>query len=295
MDQESELQLRFREANGLAETHAAHNWRGLSAQYSRLKLPAEYEFEWHGNWHYLAYHDLVLVDGEMELTGEKPVAGGDLRDKMTYVPAGQSIEGWAKPANRMNAFTVVCFDPSAMEEEIQAEFNQFEPRPYIYFRDTQLGPTMRKLGELMADERPTSRIYAETVALTAALEMFRISIPPVAAQSRKVRGQLSASQRRLIAEYIDAHLTTDLGLDELANICGLTRFHFCRSFKATYGDTPFQYVTAKRIEKAQHMLRQSRLPVSFIAEACGFNGANQFGRAFRSHVGTTPLAYRKMT
>lgn len=294
MSEINELELRFREPTALPETHASHSWRGVSVQYSRLKLPVDYEFTWKGDCHYLAYHDLVLVDGEMEVSGEGPIVGGDLRDKMTFVPSGQTIQGWAKPADRMNAFTVVCFDPSLMEEELQTEFNSLEPRPEIYFEDKHLGATMRKLGGLMTRlEGPASRIYAETLGLTAALEMLRISVEKESAKTARKAGHLTCKQRALLTAYIEANLANDIGLDELANLCGLTRFHFCRAFKATFQETPFQYVTLRRVEWAQRMLTETRLPVATIAAACGFGGASQFGRVFRSVVGTTPLAYRR--
>ncbi|MFM2278941.1 MAG: hypothetical protein RLZZ444_1172, partial [Pseudomonadota bacterium] len=176
MDQQEELHLRFAEPEPPVESHAVRNWRGISVQFSRLKLPTEYEFQWDGNCHYLAYHDLILNDGEMEVLGEKPIAAKDLRDKMTYVPKGQTINGWAAPADRMNAFTVVSFDPAAMEEELATEFNGSSLVPHIYFQDVELGATMRKLSRIMEDPRkPPSKAYAETLGLTAALEMFRLS------------------------------------------------------------------------------------------------------------------------
>jgi AraC family transcriptional regulator len=54
MRQTSDLQLTFNDPNGQAEIHTAQSWRGVSAQYSRLKLPAGYEFSWQGNGHYSA-------------------------------------------------------------------------------------------------------------------------------------------------------------------------------------------------------------------------------------------------
>ncbi|KQW31164.1 hypothetical protein ASE36_02475 [Rhizobium sp. Root274] len=290
----SELQLRFNDPNGQAEIHAAHSWRGVSVQYSRLKLPAGYEFAWQGEGHYLAHHDLLLVDGEMEVTGERAVAGGDLRDRMTFVPAGRAIKGWAKPADRMNAFTVVTFDTSSMEDEVQDSFRQVEWRPDIYFRDEHLGATMRKLGHVMGDrEGPASRLYAETLGLTAALEMLRLNAEKDAPVREQVAGQLSNGQRSLVTGYIEAHLADDIGLDELASLCGLSRFHFSRAFKTTFGKTPIQFVTVRRIERAQRMLGETRLPVAMIATACGFSGASQFSRVFRSVVGTTPLVFRR--
>lgn len=294
MDRKTELQLDFKEASPPPEIHTAKSWRGVSVQYSRLKLPTEYEFRWNGQSHYLAHHDLILADGEMEVLGEKPIAGRDLRDQMTYAPAGQTINGWAKPADRLNAFTVVCFDPAAMQEELQTEFDRTDPRPHIYFKDNELGATMRKLARLMADqERPVSKVYGETLGLTAALEMFRISIAEAETRKPMGTGELSRSQRGLVQGYIEENLSMDIGLEELASVCGLTRFHFSRSFRATFGEAPYQYLTRRRLERAQQMLIGSQVPIADIAIACGFNGASQFARSFRNTVGQTPLAFRR--
>lgn len=295
MDTRTELQLEFRDAERPIEKHAMMSWRGVSVQYSRLKLPLEYEFQWDGGSHYLAYHDLILLDGEMEVAGCNPIAGGDLRGRMTFVPQDQGLTGWAKPADRMNAFTVVCFDPSAMHEELQAEFRSFEARPHVYFQDDLLGTTMRKLADMMADERrPMSQMYAETLGLTAALEMFRLSqegsIPSVSIQS----GQLSRARQDLVLTYIDENLGLDFGLDELASLCGLTRFHFARAFKATFSETPHQYVLSRRLERAIYLLTKSRLPIGEIASATGFGGTSQFARSFKAATGRTPLEFRRM-
>lgn len=134
MERKGELQIQFREGEADAEIVTAKSWRGVSVQFSRLRLPAEYEFSWDGSSHYLCYHDLVLTDGEMEVLGGAPIAGRDLRDQMTYVPAGHAIHGWAKPVNRLNSFTVVCFDPAAMEAELQVAFNGNDPGPTFILR-----------------------------------------------------------------------------------------------------------------------------------------------------------------
>jgi AraC family transcriptional regulator len=292
MNQNDDLQLNFTDHEPPLEVQVVKTWRGLSVQHSRLQLPAEYEFQWDGTSHYLAYHDLILVDGEMEVLGERPVSGGDLRDQMTFVPLGQTIKGWARPADRSNAFTVVSFDPSAMAEELQIEFSAFEPHPQIYFKDDEIGATMRKLGRILADTvRPVTQLYAETVGLAAALEMTRLSVAsfPVS----EGRGRLSHHHSRIVQAYIEENISDDIGLDALASLTGLTRFHFARAFKSTFGEPPYKYVTRHRIEKAQNMLAGSQLPIPAIASACGFNGATQFGRAFREFVGQTPVGFRR--
>lgn len=292
MEPQDALKLQFSETEPKAEIHVAKGWRGVSVQFTRLWLPAEFQFQWDGHSHYLAYHDLVVADGEVTVLGEKPVASGDLRDLMTYVPLGCTIDGWARPANRLNAFTVVCFDPASMEEELQAEFNGPDERPQIYFKANELGATMRKLGSLMADDtRPFSNVHAETVGLTAALEMFRLgqtTMTPV-----KSSGLLTRTQMKLLQEYIEENLASDIGLDDLASICGLTRFHFSRAFKATFDEPPYRYLNQKRLDRAKQMLVGTQLPIATIAGACGFNGASQFARSFRETVGQAPLEFRR--
>ena len=292
MQHNDELKLTFAKSSAPAEIHTAKSWKGVSVQYSRLKLPTEYEFRWDGESHYLAHHDLILEDGEMEVLGERPVQCRDLRDQMTYVPQGQTITGWSKPADRLNAFTVVCFDPATMEEELQVEFGTVEPRPHIYFQDQELGTTMRKLGRLMADlERPAAKVYAEAVGLTAALEMVRLQSENTL---RVVKpGELSQSQRRLVLDYIEANLASDIGLDDLAAVAVMTRFHFSRAFRVTFGEPPYKFVIRRRIERAQQMLSHTRLSVAEIAVASGFSNGSQFTRTFREIVGVPPLAFRK--
>ena len=294
MEEQSELQIHYRDELQQVETHRAKSWRGVSVQYSRLRLPTEYEFTWEGTSHYLAHHDLILLDGEMEVAGDKPIAARDLQDTMTFVPQGQTITGWAKPANRMNAFTVVCFDPSAMHEELEAEFKSFEPRPHIYFKADVLGQTMRKLASVMADDhQPASRIYGETIGLTAAIEMFRLSKDGQIAPREIKSGQLSASRQAAVLGYIEENLASDIGLDELAALCGLTRFHFARAFKATFGNSPHQYVLDRRVERAKKMLAGTSFSMAEIGAASGFAGSSQFARSFRMATGKTPLAFRR--
>ncbi|MEQ8740039.1 MAG: AraC family transcriptional regulator [Hoeflea sp.] len=181
-----------------------------------------------------------------------------------------------------------------MEEELQHEFNGFEARPQIYFQDEDLGATMRKLGRLMADQSaPASRVYAETMGLAAVLEMYRISTRAPEPAIQGAAGTLSNAQCRLVQGYIEENLATDIGLDQIASVCGLTRFHFSRAFKASFGVPPYQYVNLRRVEKAKQILATTGLPVSSVAEACGFNSVSQFGRTFRGFVGQTPLAFRK--
>jgi AraC-like DNA-binding protein len=110
--------------------------------------------------------------------------------------------------------------------------------------------------------------------------------------SARVRGGLPPKALRRVRDYIDAHLEDSIGLKDLAEVAGLSMFHFARAFKQSQGMTPNCYLFQRRVERAQQLLADSDLPLSEIANATGFSDQSHFARRFRAHVGTTPAKYR---
>lgn len=292
MSQAESLTLDFRQTEAMPDIVRSRQWRGVQVEFSRLHLPAEYEFNWNGSTHYLALHDLVLTDGEMDVDGLAPVAGGNLRDKMTYAPATCGLRGWAAPAPRQNTFTVVYFDAAVLEQEVEEDFGTADLRPLIYFDDPALKATMRKFEDAMSPSLgPAASVYAETLGLVAAIETFRLQRGLRDAANRT--GALTAGQERLVLDYIEANLAVDFSLEELAAVSGLSRYHFSRRFKATVGMPPHRYVTQRKIERARRLLAETRFPITHIASAAGFTSAANFIRTFRELQGMTPGDYRR--
>jgi AraC-like DNA-binding protein len=79
----------------------------------------------------------------------------------------------------------------------------------------------------------------------------------------------------------------------ISRAVSLSEFHFARLFKAATGDSPYQFVTRMRMERAKELLRKTRLPISQIAERVGFTKPNHFSARFRSVLGCPPDFYRK--
>ncbi|MDE1164975.1 MAG: AraC family transcriptional regulator [Pseudomonas sp.] len=109
----------------------------------------------------------------------------------------------------------------------------------------------------------------------------------------RLKGGLAAHQRRQLLEYIDANLEAPLSLGELAGLCSLSEYHFARMFRTSVGLPPHQFVLARRLARARHLLRHSRLPLGEVALACGFASASHFANRFRQGVGATPGEYRQ--
>jgi AraC-like DNA-binding protein len=80
---------------------------------------------------------------------------------------------------------------------------------------------------------------------------------------------------------------------ELANLVGLSEFHFIRAFKQSVGHSPYQYVLSKRTSAAKEMLLNRDLSVADVALAVGFSDAPQLNRVFRKLTGVTPTAFRR--
>lgn len=97
---------------------------------------------------------------------------------------------------------------------------------------------------------------------------------------------------RMARDYIDRNYREPLNLDELARVAGVSKFHFVRSFEAAYGETPFRYLTRRRIERAQDLLRWANLTVTEICMMVGFSSLGSFSARFTQLVGETPTAYR---
>ena len=91
----------------------------------------------------------------------------------------------------------------------------------------------------------------------------------------------------------EANLEGDLTIDHLASIACLSRFHFARAFKAAIGQSPHQYVSAKRLERAKALLVRGDESLVDIALALNFSSQANFTRAFRHVTGRTPGQFRR--
>jgi AraC-like DNA-binding protein len=98
---------------------------------------------------------------------------------------------------------------------------------------------------------------------------------------------------RQARDHIDRNYSDPLDLDGLAQVAGVSKYHFARSFEAAYGETPIRYLTRRRIERAQDLLRVANLTVTEVCMTVGFASLGSFSARFRLLVGESPTAYRE--
>jgi len=95
-----------------------------------------------------------------------------------------------------------------------------------------------------------------------------------------------------VLKYILEHLEEDISVEALADIACLTKPYLIRQFKQTLGMAPLQFITHKKIEKAQLLLVTDDSAVQDIAQAVGYTDASYFVRLFKKKIGMTPQEYR---
>lgn len=99
-------------------------------------------------------------------------------------------------------------------------------------------------------------------------------------------------QLRRAKDLVDRRYAEPLDLEALAGAAHVSKYHFARSFAETYGETPIRYLTRRRIERAQDLLRSANLTVTEICMIVGFSSLGSFSSRFRELVGESPTEYR---
>ena len=91
---------------------------------------------------------------------------------------------------------------------------------------------------------------------------------------------------------IEKNKYSDLSLNELAILCGMSLSTFKRKFKEFYKKSPKQYLLTEKIKKATQLLIIKENRIIDIANDCGFETMTSFNRNFKKITGKTPTEYR---
>ena len=107
-----------------------------------------------------------------------------------------------------------------------------------------------------------------------------------------IRG-LAPRQIWRVLEHIEAHLTDELGLAELAAIVELSPHYFGEAFRISTGSSPHRYVMVRRVEWARDLLWDEDRPIRDIAYSAGFSSQSHVTANFRRVTGVTPGRFRR--
>lgn len=94
-------------------------------------------------------------------------------------------------------------------------------------------------------------------------------------------------------DYADANYAERIGVADMADASGLSRAHFSREFKRTFGESPNEYLLSRRLERAATLLRNTDYPVNEICLHVGMRSVGSFTTSFTRTFGKSPTAYRE--
>ncbi|MCA0242608.1 MAG: AraC family transcriptional regulator [Proteobacteria bacterium] len=237
----------------------------------------------------LVFDNGSFSDGVKRIDGVPAPISAALDGGVDLVPAGVELSAWTGTRCEL-AVTIVSIDPARMDELIG--------------EDSRVGVKLQARTDLLRALAARVRtwsvhgwlglesVHAETVLVLMLQEFAALQRTARPATPRAAAGGLTPRAQRLVREFVSAHLDANIDLQRMAAAVGLSRYHFARSFKASFGVSPHQYVIQERVRKAAALMRGSRESITDIALSAGFAGSSELSRRFRQVMGCAPREFR---
>lgn len=190
---------------------------------------------------------------------------------------------------------VYGFDGSAVQNKYVEPLIHDKGLPYLHLRSAE--PWAAKLIDLLLR---TYRSYSSdtpdelqiAIWLASAWHAVVAHCQGTDANAGGKKGTIRP-QTRAAMEYVAAHLSEPISLEDVADHVGFAKSTCCREFKRQLGCTLTEYVLNARLQEASRLLLSSDASVATVAASCGFSSSSYFITKFRERIGTSPAAYRK--
>jgi AraC family transcriptional regulator len=262
-------------------------WDGIRLEHVRLN-PGELPPHRHQEHTIL----ISLTDG---CRGELATSSGGMRGirsrgNVCVLPSGLEHQATVEAVSEHLALYLdpIVITRAASDAKLPGNFEIVE-------RYTRQDPVISSVGMALLGELDSQglsgRLYAESLSNVLAVHLLRYYTHEKVAAPH-FHGGLSGQKLRQVTDFIAANYASDIKLAELAQVAGMSNFHFAREFKRTTGTTPHQYLIKYRVERAKAFLTDDGLPLTEIGLRSGFSHQSHFTRLFRKVTGTTPRLYR---
>lgn len=239
----------------------------------------------------IALESLSRRRGLTSIEGVPDSARANLARTLTFVPAGRRFREWHDPETASDII-YIHIHPSAMALAAGRDMAAYPLAPRLHFCNPDLWQTVLKVKTLVAGEGVVSAHYARALGVVLTHELAH-SAQAVTNRERSYGRGLALWQRQLVAQYVEEHLAERLPIARLAKLARLSRYHFCRSFRDSFGVSPHRYHLHRRSERAKTLLANPALSITEIALDLGFLETSSFSTTFRKLVGRTPTDYRR--
>jgi AraC family transcriptional regulator len=276
---------------GVSLRALGHFGEGLAAALWERTDQGRYRYE--APKHHTLCFGVVGGEGYRRLRGRSVHAS--LGNGSSYVlPAGLTTEWEASgTAQVFHLYIPTRVFERRVVETLDADPSFVNLRERGFQRDPMLERIIRSAMLPLSWDEPADRI-----AMTQAGELLITYLVDRCTERRSraliVRGGLAPATLRRVQDYIEAALEQTLALSDLAAVAESSPYHFARAFKRSTGCSPHRYVLRRRTERAKRLLADGEVPLSMVAQACGFGSQSHFASRFREATGLTPSQFRRI-
>ncbi len=221
-----------------------------------------------------------------QISGNAPVQRKFLPGDLLLRPRRWQWEAEFVDDVEVTAIALECNVVKSLTTDFNADvgevFGRLEVRP---FRSPVIEGLVNNLRTATAEN--ADRLYADAMIFALVQELWRLCKGTTNARETEP-GALGDKTLRRIDELIDTASNGELRLERLADTVSMTMVAFSTAVKAATGQTPYQYVLSRRIEKARNLIESTRLSLAEVAFRCGFASQSHMTDVFRAKLGTTP-------
>jgi AraC family transcriptional regulator len=228
------------------------------------------------------------IDRAIDRTVEREEVGpGDLSMQSTSIPA---VWNWKRPIEVLHVY----ISPVHLRQMARHAFDDDVTGVRLHNQLRVTDPAVTKLGFDLINElrcpRPGAEIAARAIGDRLLVELLRNH-----AELERHGGAFDDLVIARLRAYVDEHVGDRLELPMLARVAGYGVHHFCRLFRATFGQSPHDYVRERRLDAAKHLLATTPRGVGDIASACGFADQSHLTRCFKLQYGMPPARWRSQS
>src|SRR5580693_7375722 len=219
------------------------------------------------------------------------------RPKWTFGEIGARANGNVALCGGGGAPTTIVCGALSFDEASLKPITQLLPT-FILMKADQartlaLHNTVQALASEMAEQAPGSEVVATRLAEVLVIQLLRAHI---ASGPKRNKGWLRAIFDPQIGAALSAihdKVNTPWTVESLAEAAGMSRSAFAPRFKELLGQTPLEYITEWRMQKAMRLLQRRDKKLIDVARSVGYESDAAFSKAFKRVVGANPGEYLK--
>lgn len=205
-------------------------------------------------------------------------------------PEGLSADTAVRQPSSVLSLWFNSYQPDALADE-HLHWKQNEPSLKWGIRDQALLQLCQLLENEAAMDGESGRLYTDGLYIALAARLMHCFSDHAFAQTQH-KGGLTGYALRQVCEYMNANLSSDISLAQLARIAGMSSYHFARLFRQRMGVSPHQYLISRRVARARDLLMESSRPLAEISHEVGYESQSHFTAVFRKSTGLTPKVFR---